>query len=77
MWNSYLTLLMMATLLRVDYELRRPEETFTDKFTLPLQHRPALSQQEKEWAVKAVKRYAEAQDKKWRRWNEAMFERTG
>ena len=25
---------------------------------------------------KAVERYAEAQEKKWRRWNEAMFERT-
>ena len=26
------------------------------------------------WAEKAVKRYAEAQEKKWRNWNEAMFE---
>ena len=26
---------------------------------------------------KAVERYAESQDKKWRRWNEAMFERSG
>ena len=31
---------------------------------------------EKEWAEKAVKRYADAQEKKWRRWNEAMFEAT-
>jgi hypothetical protein len=29
---------------------------------------------EKEWAAKAVKRYADAQEKKWQRWNEAMFE---
>jgi len=29
---------------------------------------------EKEWAEKAVKRYADAQEKKWQRWNEAMFE---
>jgi hypothetical protein len=29
---------------------------------------------EKEWADKAVKRYADAQEKKWQRWNEAMFE---
>ena len=29
---------------------------------------------EKEWAEKAVKRYADAQGKKWQRWNEAMFE---
>ena len=29
---------------------------------------------EKEWSEKAVKRYADAQEKKWQRWNEAMFE---
>jgi hypothetical protein len=29
---------------------------------------------QKEWAEKAVKQYAAAQDKKWRRWREAMFE---
>ena len=31
---------------------------------------------QKEWADKAVKRYTEAQEKKWQRWNEAMFERS-
>ena len=76
MWNSYFSLLMMATLLRMDYEVRRPKEMYTDTFALPTPYRPALSQQEKEWAEKAVKRYAEAQDRKWRRWNEAMFERS-
>ena len=76
MWNSYLTLLMMVTLLRVDYELRRPRETYTDTFALPLPGKPALSQHQREWAEKAVKRYAEAQDKKWQRWSEAMFERS-
>ncbi len=30
---------------------------------------------QREWADRAAKRYAEAQDKKWRRWNDAMFER--
>jgi len=34
----------------------------------------ALRPVEKEWAEKAVKRYADAQEKKWQRWNEAMFE---
>jgi hypothetical protein len=29
---------------------------------------------EKEWSEKAVKRYADAQEKKWQRWKEAMFE---
>ena len=76
MWNNYFSLLMMATLLRMDYEVRRPKETYTDTFVLPPPYRPTLRQQEKEWAEKAVKRHAEAQDKKWRRWNEAMFERS-
>ena len=31
---------------------------------------------QKEWAEKATKRYAEAQEKKWQRWNESMFERS-
>jgi len=35
-----------------------------------------LAPWQKEWAEKAVKKYAEAQEKKWRHWNEAMFERT-
>jgi len=35
-----------------------------------------LAPWQKEWAEKAVKRYAEAQERKWRRWNEAMFERS-
>jgi hypothetical protein len=34
-----------------------------------------LTPQQKEWAEKAVKRYTEVQEKKWRNWNEAMFER--
>ena len=32
--------------------------------------------EQREWSEKAVRKYAEAQDKKWRHWNEAMFERT-
>jgi hypothetical protein len=31
---------------------------------------------QREWSQKAVQKYAEAQDKKWRHWNEAMFERS-
>jgi hypothetical protein len=31
---------------------------------------------QREWTEKAVKGYAAAQEKKWRRWNEAMFERS-
>ena len=35
-----------------------------------------LSPDQKEWAEKAVKGYARAQEKKWRRWHDAMFERS-
>jgi len=31
---------------------------------------------EKEWTEKAIKKYADAQEKKWQHWNEAMFERS-
>ena len=31
---------------------------------------------QREWAKKAVSQYAAAQEKKWQRWNEAMFERS-
>jgi len=34
----------------------------------------ALSTAEREWAEKAVQRYARAQGKKWRHWRESMFE---
>ena len=76
MWNNYISLLMMVTLLRIDYELNRPKETYTDKFALPPLNRSVLNYRQKEWADKAIKRYAEAQEKKWQRWNEAMFERS-
>jgi hypothetical protein len=33
-----------------------------------------VTPQQREWAEKAVKKYAEAQEKQWRNWNEAMFE---
>ncbi|MDO8715960.1 MAG: hypothetical protein Q7J73_04030 [Dehalococcoidales bacterium] len=36
----------------------------------------AVNPPEQEWAKKAVANYAAAQGKKWRRWNDAMFERS-
>jgi hypothetical protein len=36
----------------------------------------AQNRLQKEWAEKAVIKYAEAQDRKWQRWNESMFERS-
>ena len=33
-----------------------------------------VNPRQKEWAEKAVRRFAEAQEKQWRNWNQAMFE---
>jgi hypothetical protein len=62
----------MAVLLRLSYELGKPKRgnPGPDVST----NIAALTPQEKEWARKAVERYGEAQEHKWRRWNEAMFE---
>ena len=35
-----------------------------------------ITPQQKAWSEKAVKQYTAAQEKKWQRWNEAMFERS-
>ena len=35
-----------------------------------------LPQWQKRASEKAIEKYATTQEKKWRRWNEAMFERT-
>ena len=84
MWPSYfesmVALLVMASLLRVSYELNQPEKPASRPTQLLPQaiangsKGTGLTPQQKEWAEKAVKRYAAAQEKKWRRWNEAMFE---
>ena len=42
----------------------------------PAQEKADLPPWQRDASEKAVERYAEAQDKKWRRWNEAMFERS-
>lgn len=74
MWSDYLALMVMAALLRLSHELARPgpspsaakdaDPSATD-----------LTPQQREWAEKAVSKYAEVQEQKWRRWNEAMFEK--
>lgn len=71
-FSSMLMLMVMAALLRVSYEMRQPTpvRTSATEFSAKVE---TVSKQ-KEWAEKAVKRYSEAQEKKWRNWNEAMFE---
>jgi hypothetical protein len=76
MWTDYFEsmfgLMVMAMLLRASYDMSRPVPTKT--FELEFSPKTEPISQHREWADKAVKKYTEAQDKKWRRWNEAMFE---
>ena len=74
MWNRYFTLLVMAAMLRADFELSHQTQKQPEPQISYLKSESLDSLRQKEWAEKAVKRYAAAQDKKWRRWREAMFE---
>ena len=76
MWTeqfaSMLMLVVMSALLRASYEMSRP--TLARTLAAEFSPKTETASRQKEWSDKAVKRYAEAQEKKWRRWNEAMFE---
>jgi hypothetical protein len=76
--------MLFITLLCMGYELSRPAPVRKERKPLL----PAtISQLEPEWeglppwqrkaSMKAIERYTATQEKKWRRWNEAMFERSG
>ena len=72
MWTEYFAFMTMAVLLRLSYELSRPAPTILLTSTNP--NAGPSTYQQKEWAEKAVRRYTETQEGKWRHWNEAMFE---
>lgn len=78
-WFAPLQWLVFITLWRMSYDtanINRPntvEKSYLVERTSPEE---AGNPREKEWTEKAVKKYADAQEKKWRRWNEAMFERS-
>ena len=69
--------LLFLALWRMSYEAAnipdspRPVKNFLMESSSPVEIPDPV---EKEWSEKAVKRYADAQEKKWRRWKEAMFE---
>ena len=71
-FGSMLMLMIMAALLRASYEMSRSTSVSASALEFNPKTEPASRQ--KEWSEKAVKRYAAAQEKKWRNWNEAMFE---
>jgi hypothetical protein len=76
-WLAPMRWLLFLALFRLSYEAANiPGSTSQVKSFLVEGSPPPeeISPVEKEWAEKAVKKYADAQEKKWRRWNEAMFE---
>jgi len=84
-FESMLWLMVMAALLRMSYELSRPKhDSDVPSTTLltstagadpaPQQKEPDLTPWQKEASERAVKEYAASQGKKWRNWNEAMFQ---
>ncbi len=74
MWSRYFALLVMAALLRADFELSHEARTQAEPKVSYLRSESSDSLRQKEWTEKAIRNYAATQDKKWRRWREAMFE---
>ena len=81
----FMRVLLFIALLSTGYELSRTQ-TDSKKEQDFLLTDNAVPDQEPEWpsllpwqrraSKKAIERYTEAQEKKWQRWNEAMFERS-
>ncbi len=69
-FKSMMMLLVMAALLRASYEMSRPTRVAALEFSPKTE--PISGYRERE--AKAVRRYAQAQGKMWRHWEEAMFE---
>jgi len=73
--------LLFIAFLSMGYALSRPRSTHAKKeegLLLPdiLEEWNGLPPWQKEASEKAVTKYAGAQEKKWRRWNDSMFERS-
>jgi hypothetical protein len=78
--------LLFIVLISMGYELSRPQTANKKEQDILLTNTVSLDQDpkwpsllpwQKNASEKAVERYSETQEKKWRRWNEAMFERSG
>jgi hypothetical protein len=78
-WFSPVQWLVFLSLWRMSYETANVNRTtLTEKSYLVERSstEETITPREQEWADKAVNRYAASQEKKWQRWNEAMFERS-
>lgn len=79
----FMRVLLFIAFLSMGYALSRPKPDGNENPAL-LPNNTNLDSPEQKWAdlppwqrkasEKAVERYAAAQEKKWKRWNEAMFE---
>ena len=77
---------LFIVLLCMGYSLSRPTTASNKERDLLLPATGGSSSPDKEWAglppwqrkasEKAIERYAESQEKKWRNWNESMFGRS-
>jgi len=74
MWNRYFALLVIAALLRADFELSRQAQEQTEPNVSYLKVRSFDALRQQEWKEKAIRNYTAAQNKQWRNWQEAMFE---
>jgi len=82
----FMRVTMFVGLLCLGYELSRPTPAIDEERYFLLASTNENTSQDKEWpdlpswqrtaSEKAIERYAATQEKKWRRWNEAMFERS-
>jgi len=82
----FMRVTLFIALLCMGYQLSQPRSAANKEPDLllldttepsPEQEWPALPPWQRKVSEKAVISYAAAQEKKWRRWNEAMFERSG
>ena len=82
----FMRVTLFVTLLCMGYSLSRPTPANKTEQDRLLPATSGAGSEDKEWAGlpswqrkasdKAIERYAATQDKKWRKWNEAMFERS-
>ncbi len=78
-WLSPIQWLIFMMLWRMSYETANINSSKTSVQSYLIERdspKAVVNPLEREWAEKAVSKYAAAQGKKWRRWNEAMFERS-
>jgi len=81
----FMRVLLFIALLSMGYALSQPRPAASNKEQTRLLPDTTRSQEpqwtglppwQKNASDKAIERYAGSQEKKWRRWNEAMFERS-